>query len=119
MGESLKLRIISTIWIAFAVVMLALLATNIVASATPGIVEIIIASVVSGVSMISTIVVWTEGEDRDLSESTQKAKRRSLDDVLDTLTDDQLDELRYRLSRTTMDDLLAGDDGELYRQNSR
>ncbi|MGB1287029.1 MAG: hypothetical protein ACPG7F_10885 [Aggregatilineales bacterium] len=128
MHTSLRLRVIRTIWTAYSFALLLLsiviLATNIPANTTPGGAEIIMLAIVSGAAMISTIVVWTDGEGETATHeqsATAKAKRsqHDLDDMLDTLTDDQLDRLRRRLSIDEPEVMMLSDDGELRGQNHR
>lgn len=118
-----RLAATRTIWIAFALSMLFLSLTALWTPGGFGLAQVILGVAFVVMSMVSTGFVWNWGEipTTDATEEMQKSKRRDrLGDMLDNMSDDELDELRHRLmyQNTHRDDVDydIGTDGELVRR---
>ena len=127
----MEIRLVATryIWTAFGLMMLALMSTSIFGNSDLGVGHVIIAVVLAIASFLSTGVVWNWGDASNTTGANavalaSKQKRSSVDRLaqeLDSMSDEDLESLRTRLSGDVRDvlttpDYSVSDDGELMRR---
>jgi hypothetical protein len=127
----MEIRLAATryIWGAFALMMLGLMSTTIFGNSSLGVGHVIIAVVLAIAAFVSTGTVWNWGDSSNASQSSviaqaSKQKRNSVERLaneLDSMSDDDLERLRSRLSGDVREVLTTpaygvSDDGELMRR---
>jgi|GEM_PF-2768883 len=124
----MEIRLAATryIWTAFGLMMLGLMATTIFGSDGLGLGHVIIAVVLATASFLSTGTVWNwgDGSTTNAVAEASKQKRSSVDRLaneLDSMSDEDLERLRSRLSGDVRDVLTTAnygvsDEGELMRR---
>jgi len=126
----MEIRLAATryIWGAFAVIILGLLATPIFGSSL-GLAHVIIAAVVALGAFLGTGMIWAWGDPNlsqgaNVESSARKQKRGSVErlaDEIDSMSDEDLQRLRLRLSGDVREVLTTpeyglSDEGELMRR---
>jgi hypothetical protein len=126
----MEIRLAATryIWTAFGLMMLALMSTSIFGNSSLGVGHVIIAVVLAAAAFLSTGMVWNWGDASNSSVNAvalaTKQKRSSVERLaneLDSMSEDDLEHLRTRLSGDVREVLTASsygvtDDGELMRR---
>ena len=126
----MEIRLAATryIWTAFGLMMLGLMATTIFGDSSLGVGHVMIAVAMAIASFLSTGMVWNWGDASNSSANAvalaSKQKRSSVERLaneLDSMSDEDLERLRTRLSGDVRDVLTAPsygvtDDGELMRR---
>jgi len=128
--SDMEIRLSATryIWGAFALTMLGLMSTTIFGNSL-GLSHVIIASVVALAAFLGTGMIWAWGDSHNSQSVSaesiaRKQKRGSVErlaDEIDSMSDDDLQRLRMRLSGDVREVLTTseygvGDDGELMRR---
>jgi hypothetical protein len=125
----MEIRLAATryIWGAFGLMMLGLMSTVIFAGDSLGLAHVIIAGVIGFCAFLSTGMVWNWGDASNTTNAvaiSTKQKRSSVERLaneLDSMSDEDLEHLRTRLSGDVRDVLTThaygvSDDGELMRR---
>ncbi|NJR12508.1 hypothetical protein HC776_01060 [bacterium] len=124
----MEIRLAATrqIWGTFGFIMLVLIGSTVFSNSGLGLAHIIIVAVVAIAASLGTGMVWNWGDTKgeDAAHKASKHKRGSIErvaDELDSMSDDDLQRLRARLSGDVRDVLTTpayglGDDGELMRR---
>lgn len=126
----MEIRLAATryIWSAFGLMMLGLMATSIFGDSSLGVGHVIIAVVMAMAAFLSTGMVWNWGDasntGTNVAALSAKQKRSSVDrlaDELDSMSDQELERLRSRLSGDVREVLTTptygvSDEGELMRR---
>src|SRR5690349_5317738 len=114
---NVKLEGTRYVWTAFAVAMAFLLGSTLFGNGGLSVGHVILGIAIAVAALASTAVMWGTDKEHEygmqMQNSTmEKAKRRNLDAMLSRLSDDELMELRNRLSnRESEEDYALGDDG--------
>jgi hypothetical protein len=116
MSEERRATLSIGLWFLSAIVLAALF----IASAAQGALtsaHVALASVILILATVGTISIWRM---KDSETQSEKTKRRRVDSLIDDLSDDELAELKHRLTgrdsdRENLMDYL-GDDGEIRQQ---